>query len=260
MVRSFVLAVGLLAASSAGGFAGAEEWVSLFNGQDLEGWTPKIKGFPLGENFGDTFRVEDGVLKVRYDQYTGPFKGRFGHLFYKEPLSHYRLRLEYRVVGEQAEAGPEWANRNSGVMIFGQDPATMALDQDFPVSIEVQLLGGKGDGQPRSTANVCTPGTHFHQAGKLITAHCNSSTSPTFKDEEWVQLELEVHGAEKIIHRINGEVVFEYEAPVLDEKDASAQKLIASGAAKELTGGTISLQAESHPVEFRKIELLKLAE
>ncbi len=256
MVRGFVLAVSLLA----GSFADAGEWVSIFNGKDLAGWTPKIKGHPLGENFGDTFRVEEGVLKVRYDQYTGPFRGRFGHLFYKEPLSHYRLRLEYRVVGEQAEAGPEWANRNSGVMIFGQDPTTMALDQDFPVSIEVQLLGGKGDGQPRPTANVCTPGTHFHQAGKLITTHCNSSTSPTFADGEWVQLELEVHGAEKIIHRINGEVVFEYEAPVLDEKDAAAKKLIASGAAKELTAGTISLQAESHPVEFRKIELMKLTE
>jgi Domain of Unknown Function (DUF1080) len=46
------------------------QWISLFNGKDLAGWTPKIKGYQLGDNFGDTFRVEDGVMKVSYDQYN----------------------------------------------------------------------------------------------------------------------------------------------------------------------------------------------
>ena len=141
------------------------EWMQLFNGKDLEGWTPKITGHELGENFGNTFRVEDGVLKVCYDQYE-EFGGRFGHLFYKEQFSSYVLRVEYRFVGEQISKGPGWAFRNSGVMIHGQPPESMRVDQQFPVSIEVQLLGGSGEGE-RTTANLCTPGTHVEMDGKL---------------------------------------------------------------------------------------------
>src|SRR5688572_27185402 len=134
------------------------KWRQLFNGKDLDGWTPKITGHAWKENFGNTFRVENGVLKVSYDQYRD-FANQFGHLFYKEPFSNYRLRIEYRFVGEQVMGGPDWAIRNSGVMIHCQKPETMDRDQKFPVSIEVQLLGGKGSGE-RPTANLCTPGTH----------------------------------------------------------------------------------------------------
>ncbi len=153
--------------------ARAEEWIQLFNGKDLAGWTPKIKGHALGENYGNTFRVENGVLKVSYDQYE-KFDGKFGHLFYKEKFSHYRMRVEYRFIGQQATGGPSWAVRNSGVMIHGESPETMAKDQDFPVSIEVQFLGGSGSGQ-RPTANLCTPGTNVVMDGKLITQHCTNS-------------------------------------------------------------------------------------
>ena len=95
-------AAGLLAAPTAPQAApqdGKEQWISLFNGKDLDGWTPKIKGYNLGENYADTFRVENGVLKVAYDKYPR-FDGKFGHLFYKTPYSHYRLRIEYRFVGD----------------------------------------------------------------------------------------------------------------------------------------------------------------
>src|SRR6266567_2083871 len=122
---------------------GESGWINLFNGKDLTGWTPKIKGYELGENFGNTFRVEDGVMKVSYDQYN-KFDRKFGHLFYKDKLSHYRLRVEYRFVGDQCPGGEGWATRNSGVMLHCQPPETMAKDQDFPASIEVQFLGGLG--------------------------------------------------------------------------------------------------------------------
>ncbi|HEX2473453.1 MAG TPA: DUF1080 domain-containing protein, partial [Lacipirellulaceae bacterium] len=145
--------------------SGAEEqngkWIQLFNGKDLNGWTPKIKGFELGDNHADTYRVEDGILKVAYDKYKGPFRGRFGHLFYEKPFSNYVLRIEYRFVGEQAAGGPDWAVRNNGLMLHSQAAQTMGKDQDFPISVEVQLLGGLPNGKPRSTANVCTPGTQI---------------------------------------------------------------------------------------------------
>lgn len=232
-----------------------ERWISLFNGKDLTGWKVKVKGCELGDNFGNTFRVEDGVLKVCYDKYD-KFDSRFGHIFHDEKLSHYRLRLEYRFVGDQTPEGPGWAFRNSGIMLHCQSPESMRKDQDFPVSIEVQLLGGNGK-DPRSTANLCTPGTHVVMGGKLHTQHCTDSRSKTYHGDQWVSVEVEVRGGTTIRHKVFGETVLEYEKPQLDEGDADARKLAKDGKII-LEEGYISLQAESHPVEFRKIEVLPL--
>src|SRR4051812_11515407 len=201
----------------------AEKWTQLFNGKDLDGWQPKIKGHELGDNYGDTFRVEDGILRVSYDKYKN-FDGQFGHLFYKEPFSHYRLRVEYRFVGVQCAGGPGWAIRNSGVMIHGESPATMDKDQEFPASIEVQLLGGNGK-EKRTTANLCTPGTNVVMDGKLFTPHCVNSTSETYHGDQWVTVEIEVHGSKLIKHIIDGKPVITYTEPQLDERDAHAKNL-----------------------------------
>ncbi|MCG8448986.1 MAG: DUF1080 domain-containing protein [Pirellulales bacterium] len=234
------------------------EWIQLFNGKNLDGWTPKIRGYEVGDNFADTFRVEDGLLKVSYDKYEGKFQKRFGHLYYKEPFSHYVLRVEYRIVGEQMPGAPGWAFRNSGVMFHGQTPQSMALDQEFPVCLEAQLLSGDGRNK-RSTANLCTPGTYVVMDGKLNKNHCINSTSQTYHGEVWVTAELEVHGSKRIRHKIDGKTVLEYSQSQLDENDRDAKKLLAAGAPKMLGQGTISLQSEGHPVEFRKVELRKLA-
>lgn len=252
-----LLTVTLLAFSA--GMAAAEDgWRPLFNGKDLEGWTPKIRHHEAGDNYNDTFRVEDGILKVGYDKYD-KFGAQFGHLFYNEAFSNYRLRVEYRIVGNQLKDGAGWAAKNSGIMIHGQSPQSMSLDQSFPVSIEVQLLSGLGQG-PRPTANLCTPGTHVVMDRKLHTEHCTSSTSPTF-DDEWVTVELEVHGAGTIKHFVNGELVLEYEQPQYDPSYDDAKPLLKGHKGSLLIdGGTISLQSESHPVEFRKVEILELEE
>lgn len=233
-------------------------WISLFNGKDLTGWTPKITHHELGENFGNTFRVEDGLLKVSYDGYKS-FDGQFGHLFYKDKFSNYRLRVEYRFVGDQVAGGPGWAIRNSGVMFHCQSPKSMRKDQDFPVSIEAQMLGGDGQHE-RTTANVCTPGTHMTLDGKLVTRHCTSSHSKTYPGERWVTMEIEVRGGGVVKHIVEGETVLEYEQPQLDANDADAKKLIKSDGDLVLHEGYISLQSESHPVEFRKVEVLLLEE
>lgn len=238
--------------------APAKEWVQLFNGRNMDGWTPKITGYPAGENFANTFRVSDGLLRVSYDGYADGFQNRFGHLFYKDKFSHYVIAVEYRFVGEQAKGGAGWALRNSGIMIHGQTPQSMLKDQDFPISIEVQLLGGSGTGT-RTTANLCTPGTNVVMDGKLITTHCINSKSPTYHGDQWVRVEAEVIGSEHVRHYVNGELVLEYSQPQLGGGQVTNFDPAMKQDGKLLTEGTISLQSESHPVEFRKVELLNLS-
>ncbi len=233
-----------------------EEWIQLFNGKDLEGWTVKIRGNEAGENYLNTYRVEDGIMKVNYDGYDA-FDEQFGHIFYQQPYAYYRVRVEYRFTGEQAPKGPGWAWRNSGIMVHGQTPESMGIDQDFPISIEVQLLGAPEEGT-RTTANLCTPGTHVVMDGKLVTQHCINSSSPSYRGDQWVTAEVLVLGNSMIQHEVNGELVHEYFMPqvgggVVNEFDESMKQ-----DGMLLSSGTISLQSESHPVEFRKVELLNL--
>ncbi len=236
----------------------AEKWIQLFNGKDIDDWEVKFKGEELGENYNNTFRVEDGLLRVSYANWEG-WNGKFGHLFYKGEFSHYKLRVEYRFVGEQVADGPGWAYRNNGLMIHGQSAESMALDQDFPSSVEVQLLGGNGTDE-RPTLNVCTPGTNIVMDGVLTEEHCLSSESQTFHGDQWVTVEVEVHGGELIRHLINGEEVLSYEKPQYDPRDKYAQQLIPEDGNLIISKGTISIQAESSPTDFRKIELLVLDE
>jgi hypothetical protein len=258
LLLSLLLVPALAAAGeAASGVPDQKDWIPLFDGKSLDGWVPKIAGYDVGVNFGNTFRVENGVLKAAYDQYD-IFGNRFGHLFYKTPFSHYRIAVEYRFVGQQAKGGPDWAFRNSGIMIHGQPVETMTKDQDFPISIEVQLLGGRGDGTPRSTANLCTPGTNVVMNGKLETAHCVNSTSKTFDGDQWVRVEVEVHGDGVITHEVNGETVLSYEKPQIGGGNVAKHDPAVKKDGQLLAGGSISLQGESHPVEFRKVELLNL--
>lgn len=230
------------------------EWRQLFNGKDLTGWTVKIKGYDAGDNFGNTFRAEDGVLKVRYDAYDS-LLNRFGHIFYNEEFSHYILRVEYRILGEQCPGAPGWAYKNSGIMVHGQKPETMEKEQEFPTSIEVQLLGSDSLVQ-RTNMNVCTPGTNIVMDGKLVLDHCINSSSGYFYGEDWITAEVEVLGNEVIKHIVNGDTVLQYNQPQLDDRDATYAKLIKlNGGDKMLSKGTISLQSEGHPIDFRKVEL-----
>lgn len=262
MVRAAICAVatilGAFLPAGAAAPAGSQGWVALFNGRNLDGWRPKITGYDAGVNFGDTFRVENGVLRVVYDQYD-KFNGRFGHLFYKDAFSYYRLRVEYRFVGDQAAGGPGWALRNSGVMLHGESPDEMTRDQEFPTSIEVQFLGGDGM-RDRATSNVCTPGTNIVIDGKLITQHCTNSRSKTYHGDQWVTAEVEVCGSRSIRHFLDGQVVMSYSEPQYDDRDAHAKTLIERTGTRLLDRGTISLQSESHPVEFRKVDILPLNE
>jgi hypothetical protein len=234
-----------------------KDWIQAFNGKNLDGWIMKITGFPLGENYGNTFRVENGLLKAAYDQYP-EFANKFGHIFYRTKFSHYIVAAEYRFVGEQAKNGPAWALRNNGIMIHCQAPETMGKDQDFPISVEVQLLGGGPTGE-RSTANMCSPGTEVFRDGAMVKGHCMTSTSQTYRGDQWVRVEAEVLGSERVRHMVDGKVVLEYTNLQIGGGNVSNFDPAVKKDGTPLGEGYIALQGESHPTEFRKVEILNLS-
>ena len=240
-------------ASTNGNSHQENNWQQLFNGKDLTNWIVKLKGHSLNEDPYNTFRVKNGILQVSYDNYD-TFNATYGHLFFKNPYSSYKLKLQYRFIGEQIKGGEGWATKNSGVMIHSQSPESMNIDQDFPVSIEVQLLGGLTPGEDRPTGNLCTPGTHVVMNDKLVETHCINSTSKTYYDDQWVELEILVLKDSIIKHFINGEEVLHYSKPQI----GGEYNTLKSQKGEILKSGYISLQSESHPIEFRKIELMEL--
>ncbi|MEI9810175.1 MAG: DUF1080 domain-containing protein [Bacteroidota bacterium] len=246
----------------------SEDWIQLFNKKDLTGWDIKIAKHELNENFNNTFYVKDSVLKVDYSRYQ-KFDGEFGHLYYKEPFSYYKVRIEYRFSGNQLEGGPGYAYLNSGVMLHSQSAASAGKDQAFPVSLEMQFLASDSSRQ-RTTGNLCTPGTFVSRDGKPVFDHCINSTSANYMADKWIAAEAVVMGDSVIHHIIEGDTVLTYNKPriggdFIDNTIAWASFGFGADSTEwiqkqgtSLKTGYIALQAESHPVEFRKVELLNL--
>jgi hypothetical protein len=257
--RVAVATIALCAASCSSMPQSGESWRPLFDGRTLNGWTPKIRGFPLGENYRDTFRVRDGAIVVSYDGYDA-FGERFGHLFYRQLFKAYRLRFEYRFLEAHPADTPAWAIANSGVMIYAQDPATMAVGDSFPVSVEAQLLG-PAPGQTRFNGNMCSPGTHVVMEGRLVTQHCINSATPATPNGQWVQFEVEVRPDGVVTQTVNGAVTITYSQVQLDPDGGMANSkplVAAAGGRVALDGGWIALQSEGNPIEFRRIEIMEL--
>ncbi|EPR68235.1 3-keto-disaccharide hydrolase [Cyclobacterium qasimii] len=234
-----------------------EEWETIFNGKDLEGWTAKLQHHESGDNYANTFRVVDGMIQVNYEDYES-FDERYGHLFYKKPYSSFHLKFDYRFTDQWMEDAPSYTYRNSGVMFHSQDPETILKEQDWPISVEYQMLADAGDGKPRPTGNMCSPGTEVFFNGEMDPRHCISSSSPTFPWDEWVHAELIVYGDSIVIHKVNGEIVLEYTHPQVGGGVAQRFDPAYKVDGQMLKEGYIGLQAEGQGVEFKHIEIKEL--
>lgn len=232
-------------------------WQTLFNGKDINNWIVKINHHNTGENFGNTFRVEDGIIKVRYDQY-GDFNDQFAHLYFQKPFSKFHLKFEYRFTGELQRGAPSYTLLNSGVMFHSQDPATILKEQNWPISVEMQLLAGLGDGQPRPTGNMCSPGTEIVYQGKKYESHCLNSSSKTYPKDVWVKGELIVYGDSLVTHIIEGDTVLQYSKPSMGGGVVEGYNPALWEPGKPLTSGFIALQSEGQPVDFRNIRIKEL--
>lgn len=257
MIRKSIFILLALMSQNLSVFAANEKWISLFNGENLDGWIPKFAGYQAGVNYNNTFQVKNGIFTVSYDDYD-KFDRNFGHIFYKQKFSNYIIKLEYRMRGDQTLGGPSWGIRNNGIMVHSQSAQSMEINQFFPRSIEVQLLNGGSTGETPN-GNLCTPGTHVKIDGELITQHCTNSNSSTNRGEEWIKVEVEVRGNQVIRHKINDVLVMEYQNPQIDAKDDETPVKDLPHLTP-LSDGYIALQAESHPTEFRNIMLLNLNE
>ena len=249
--------------------ADIKDWTSIFNGKDLSGWDIKISGQPLNDNYKNTFRVEDGMMRVMYDQYQN-FEEKYGHIYYKKPYSYYIVRFKYRFQGNQTPGGASWNVRNSGIMLHSQSAESLTFNQTFPMSLEMQLLGGLGKGE-RHTGNLCSPGTQAYMQGSLRPAHCIDSDSKTYDGDQWVDAEAIVLGDSVVHHVINGDTVLTYNKTQIgggfvDEKqgwgiakmDDAAIEAWKKKEGTALKLGYIAMQAESHPIDFKSIEVLNL--
>lgn len=252
-----LLALLLISSCSKAQTEHSSDWQSLFNGENLDGWIPKFHHHEAGNNYANTFRVEDGVIQVNYDDYD-TFDNRFGHLFYKQPFSSFHLKFEYRFTDQWHEDAPEYTIRNSGVMFHSQAPGTILKEQDWPISVEFQMLAALDDGEPRPTGNMCSPGTAVVYNGELDTRHCIDSSSETYAWDEWVQAELVVHSDSLVIHKVNGNKVLEYAKPQIGGGVVNGYDPDIKIEGKALTEGYIGLQAEGQGVEFRNIMIRKL--
>jgi len=235
-----------------------EVWKNLFDGEDLQEWIVKIHRHETGVNYGNTFRVEDDMIRVSYEDYGPTFDDQFGHLYYQQPYSYFRLKLDYRFVGELYPGAPGFTIMNGGVMFHSQDPQTMPKEQNWPISVEMQFLGGVEEGKARPTGNMCSPGTEVVYNGTMYPGHCINSTSKTYFGDQWVSAELIVLGDSIVYHLINGDTVLQYTHPqvgggVVERYDPSMKP-----DGKLLTEGFIALQSEGQPIDFKNIRLLNL--
>jgi hypothetical protein len=242
------------------------DWVQLFNRVDLKDWDIKFTGHQLNDNYKNTFKVQDSLLIVDYGGYTG-FNNEWGHAANKtKPYSYYLLRAEYSPGANQVSGGPSWAVQNNGLMLHSQSMASMTLGQNYPISMECQLKGSKNG----PTLNLCTPGTAYYNAvsgGSVNTTHCTSisaSSSPGPASDAWAWASAYVLG-DSIIRHYNGKgvgstPVLTYYRPVYNNADGSVGSAPSNTPANgtPLKSGYISIQAETAPYRFRRIELVNL--
>jgi hypothetical protein len=210
------------------------------------------------------------MIRINYDNYR-EFNNLFGHMYYEKPFSYYKLKFDYRFVGDQLKGGSRGNNRNSGIMLHSQSAASNNINQFFPVSIELQLLGGLGTGN-RATANVCTPGTAVELNGAVDYRHCINSSSKTYDGDQWIHGEAIVMGDEYMTFLVNGDTVLTFQKPQIgggfisksregedfDEMGITDKEIWLSKEGSTLKEGYIALQSESHPIDFKNIELLNL--
>ena len=253
-IAAIVCAISCKDVHTSKGVNALEDWRYLFNGENMDGWVVKVHHHELGDNYANTFRVSGGKIQINYNDYDS-FDDRFAHLFYNESFRSYHLKFEYRFTDQWLKDAPVYTYRNSGVMFHSQDPKTILKDQNWPISVEYQILADEGNGVSRPTGNMCSPGTDVIYNTKIDPRHCINSSSKTYKWDQWISGELIVYSDSLIKHIVNGEEVLQYSKPQIGGGVADGFDPAIKIDGKLLKEGFIGLQSEGQGIEFREIKI-----
>ncbi len=201
------------------------EFISLFNGTDLTGWTPATEN-------PDSFSVENGTLIV---------KGGRSHLFYtgnvnEGSFKNFELKL-------QAKPFP---GANSGVYIHTQYQDTGWPNNGYECQVNSTHKDSKKTGSLYAVVNILVlkPGEKEPKVGVNIKHDAAPST-----DGEWFDYHITVIG-DKITIRVNGETLVDYIEP---EGGSGHPKFTG----RKLSEGTFALQAHDpkSEVHYRNIRV-----
>ncbi len=287
-----------LAAALTTVFAGPNDsnWIQMLRKGDtkLSDWTPKIQGHAAGENPYNSFsygETSDGQPRlIVTDTVSNTSSYGYGHLFYKTAYSDYIVRAKYHFPTKESFAGGagSWTIQNNGLMLHCQSAASMDKGQDYPKSIENQLIGywSYGDGSPpnTTTSNLCLVNTSVNYHGQWYSDgtghHCtqskfhslayDSSTTPAkganSTNATWPGKDIWEYAMDRVIDstsmtfymRSRPDTAWDSVLGVTQIRLGLTNTSSGPGSTTALGSGYISIQMEGTSTEFASIEVLNL--
>lgn len=156
--------------------------VELFNGKNLDGWTPFIED--SSRKASDIFFAKDGILCVKGNP--------FGFIRTNKKYSNFKLHVEWRYPVETV---------NSGIFVFVQDDLKI-----WPNAIECQLMKGKvGDFVLLGGSDIAefkTPAGTVRPKFPVVKRFNKSNENPT---GEWNNADIICKDGNIVVY-INGEL------------------------------------------------------
>ena len=223
MTKKMILAAGLVSMLILVNSCGNEKKsIDLFNGKDLTGWNYYAMGLTT-EEAGEIYTVKDGVIHIVGEP--------FGCLYTVESYSDYELHVEWR-----------WANAenvplnklNSGIFVHVQPEHKL-----WPNAVECQLFNGRaGDFVLLGGSDIAefvVPEGEERPEYPVVKRFAEDIEKPL---GEWNSADIRCEG-DKITVIINGQ-------------------LVNKGTGSMFSEGSIALQCEGAPIEFRNITLTPL--
>ena len=264
MMYKLLGAVALLSLFCAGAAVAAEPIVpevpiALFNGKNLDGWYPYLKGHGKGENPGSVVSVEDGMLHIAGDER--------GCLSTEKAYANYRMVVEFKW-GEQGYGDREGKALDCGFQIHatGEEQGFRGL---WKYALAAQMIeGGTGDilvlGDNTDAYQATVKAAAEQQSGCWVYDPEGTPQTITFgrinwwgRDADWKD-EQGYRGANDLEKPVGEWNRFEVVA------DGDTLTLWLNGTKVNAiydvapTAGQIQIQIEGGEVWFRKIDLMPL--